>query len=37
MQMSAGRGKPGELLEKAADCIMSCFRVCVSDTYVMEE
>ena len=23
--------KPGELLEKAADHIMSCFRVCVSD------
>ena len=23
--------KPGEMLEKAADQIMACFRVCVSD------
>ena len=25
-------GKPGEKTEKAADVLMSCFRVCVSDT-----
>lgn len=25
------RGKPGETLEKAADSIMACFRVCASD------
>lgn len=23
--------KPGEMLEKAAELLMSCFRVCVSD------
>lgn len=23
--------KPGEILEKAADCLMSCFRVCAAD------
>ena len=28
---SRGHSKPGELLEKAADQIMACFRVCVSD------
>ncbi|XP_006813509.1 PCI domain-containing protein 2-like [Saccoglossus kowalevskii] len=27
-----GRGKPGETLEKAAELLMSCFRVCASDT-----
>ncbi|XP_077987350.1 PCI domain-containing protein 2-like [Glandiceps talaboti] len=27
-----GRGRPGETLEKAADLLMSCFRVCASDT-----
>ncbi|XP_064393757.1 PCI domain-containing protein 2-like isoform X2 [Halichondria panicea] len=27
-----GKAKPGEMLEKAADAIMSCFRVCVSDS-----
>ena len=26
-----GRGKEGETLEKAADLIMGCFRVCASD------
>lgn len=30
----SGKAKPGEMLEKAADVIMSCFRVCVSDRYV---
>ena len=30
-RVSRGHSKPGELLEKAADHIMSCFRVCVSD------
>lgn len=29
-----GKAKPGEMLEKAADAIMSCFRVCVSDRCV---
>lgn len=29
---SKSRRKPGEMLEKAADLIMSCFRVCVSDS-----
>lgn len=23
--------KPGELLEKAAECLMGCFRVCAAD------
>lgn len=23
--------KPGEILEKAADCLMGCFRVCTAD------
>lgn len=23
--------KPGEILEKAADCLMGCFRVCAAD------
>ena len=31
---SKSRRKPGEMLEKAADLIMSCFRVCVSDRQV---
>eukprot|EP00118_Oscarella_pearsei_P023178 m.273980 g.273980 ORF g.273980 m.273980 type:complete len:446 (+) comp40581_c0_seq11:415-1752(+) len=31
VQIRSGLGKPGEMLEKAADSIMSCFRVCVSD------
>ncbi|XP_069104037.1 PCI domain-containing protein 2-like [Argopecten irradians] len=26
-----GKGKPGERLEKAAELLMSCFRVCASD------
>ena len=30
----SGHGKQGEMLEKAADTIMSCFRVCVSDRCV---
>ena len=29
-----GRGKPGETLEKAAESLMACFRVCASDKYV---
>lgn len=24
--------KPGEILEKAAECLMGCFRVCAADT-----
>ncbi|KAI8514204.1 PCI domain-containing protein 2 [Branchiostoma belcheri] len=27
-----GKGKPGETLEKAADVLMGCFRVCASDS-----
>ena len=26
-----GKGKPGETLEKAAETLMGCFRVCASD------
>ena len=29
-----GATKPGELLEKSADSIMACFRVCATDTWV---
>ncbi|XP_055371163.1 PCI domain-containing protein 2 homolog [Condylostylus longicornis] len=29
--------KPGEILEKAADCLMACFRVCASDSRSSEE
>ena len=28
----AGQGHPGEVLEKAAEGLMSCFRVCAGDT-----
>lgn len=28
--------KPGEILEKAADCLMSCFRVCAADNRYIE-
>ncbi|PIK32968.1 putative PCI domain-containing protein 2-like, partial [Apostichopus japonicus] len=32
LQLSrSGKGKPGEVLEKAADTIMACFRVCAAD------
>lgn len=31
-QKRRGVGKPNETLEKAAECMMSCFRVCVGDT-----
>lgn len=27
-----GRSKVGDMLEKAAELLMSCFRVCASDT-----
>ncbi|XP_037938673.1 PCI domain-containing protein 2 homolog [Teleopsis dalmanni] len=29
--------KPGEILEKAADCLMSCFRVCAADNRCSEQ
>uniref|UniRef100_T1GPU0 PCI domain-containing protein n=1 Tax=Megaselia scalaris TaxID=36166 RepID=T1GPU0_MEGSC len=29
--------KPGEILEKAAECLMSCFRVCAADARSSEE
>ena len=32
--MRKGKGKPGELLEKAADTMMACFRTCAADGYV---
>ena len=31
--MKKGRGKPGEMAEKAAEVLMACFRVCASDRY----
>lgn len=31
-QTKNGQGKPGEMLEKAAEVIMGCFRVCASDS-----
>lgn len=32
-----GKGKPGETLEKAADLLMGCFRVCASDNRSSQE
>ena len=29
-----GQGKPGDMLEKAAEVMMGCFRVCASDRLV---
>lgn len=29
--------KPGEILEKAAECLMGCFRVCAADNRASEE
>lgn len=29
--------KPGEILEKAAECLMGCFRVCAADNRAAEE
>ena len=34
---SAGGGKPGETLEKAAEHIMSCFRTCALDSKSTED
>merc|ERR1719474_1171636 len=34
---SAGRGKPGETLEKASEGIMACFRVCAADARAAED
>lgn len=31
-RVSTGAGKDGEILEKSAEFLMNCFRVCVSDT-----
>ncbi|CAH3120049.1 unnamed protein product [Pocillopora meandrina] len=31
-QVRRGQGKPGEMLEKAAEVMMGCFRVCASDS-----
>ncbi|XP_046401423.1 PCI domain-containing protein 2 [Ischnura elegans] len=32
-----GQGPPRETLEKAADCLMSCFRICAADNRSSEE
>lgn len=32
-----GKGKPGEALEKAAEALMACFRVCAADTRTGED
>ncbi|XP_047497572.1 PCI domain-containing protein 2-like [Penaeus chinensis] len=32
-----GKSKPGETLEKAAEALMSCFRVCAADTRTGED
>lgn len=32
-----GQGKPGDMLEKAAEVMMGCFRVCASDRLVESE
>jgi len=31
MLTSKGVGRPKETLEKAAECLMGCFRVCAAD------
>ena len=33
----AGKGKPGETLEKASEGIMACFRVCAADARAGED
>jgi len=35
--MQRGHGKPGETVEKAAEILMSCFRVCASDNRAAPE
>ena len=32
-----GHSKPGEMVEKAAEVLMGCFRICASDRYVCGE
>lgn len=34
---TAATGKPGEILESAAECVMACFRVCAVDTRASNE
>lgn len=34
---SGANEKPGEILEKAAECLMGCFRVCAADNRTAEE
>lgn len=36
-QGNSSEYKPGELLEKAAECLMACFRVCAADNRSGEE
>ena len=34
---SIGMGRPGQILERAAECLMNCFRVCAADNRSSEE
>lgn len=34
---TGGNDKPGEILEKAAECLMGCFRICAADNRTAEE
>lgn len=36
-EKDGGTGKPGEILEKAAECLMACFRVCAADSRSSDE
>ncbi|CAH0558818.1 unnamed protein product [Brassicogethes aeneus] len=36
-QRVGSNAKPGEILEKAAECLMGCFRVCAADNRSSEE
>lgn len=36
-ERDGGSGKPGEILEKAAECLMACFRVCAADSRSSED
>jgi hypothetical protein len=36
-RVGVNQEKPGEILEKAAECLMGCFRVCAADNRSSEE
>lgn len=36
-EVSSSVSKPGEILEKAAECLLGCFRVCASDSRASDE